>query len=134
MDESQQRKEGQGQQGFSSLLTLVETLSGIPEGSDMFLPEETLLQSSDITDIAQHLVDLVRQVLDCSMVFLMSVAPVTDQVHFVAMSGLTVEQGKRRREVTAGSSRAEFLSAEGLGKIWAHGAGMITGGMFMMPD
>ncbi|HEX4204258.1 MAG TPA: ATP-binding protein [Ktedonobacteraceae bacterium] len=87
------------QRVHEALLSMNEAIGHLPAGLDLIWPEETFLLSPPAVFVAQHLVDVIRQVLNCRRVSLFAFQHPTGYVRYVAGSGLTAEQEQHARKV-----------------------------------
>jgi signal transduction histidine kinase len=79
------------QRVHEAVVTLTNAISHMPEHLELVIPEEILLLSPPVIFVAQQLVDVVRQVLDCRRASLLSHGSEGHE-YYVAGSGLTAEQ------------------------------------------
>ena len=86
------------QRVHEAVLTLTDAVARIPEYLDFASPEETPLLSPPVSFVAQQLVNVIRQVLDCHRVSLIAYGPENHQ-YYVAGSGLTAEQQQYWQQV-----------------------------------
>lgn len=107
-------------QTSTTLLTLIQVIAHIPSLIDRWSPEATLLLPPAMSFIEQQLVDLIGQMLACDLVFLLSLGPPGDRLHYVAMWGLTPEQERRRRENSGRFSLSDFLDEATLAQLYAN--------------
>src|SRR5260221_11304447 len=77
---------------------LKEAIAHIPEHLDLASPEGLFLLSPPVLFVAQQLVDVIAQVLDCQHVSLVALGPRAGHLHYVVGSGLTSEQEEYRRK------------------------------------
>lgn len=80
------------QRVHQAVAMLTEAITRIPMQQDLALPEETPLLSPPAIFVAQQLVDVIYQVLECPRVWLSALGPLTGRSYYVAGSGLTPEQ------------------------------------------
>lgn len=86
------------QRVHEAVLTLTDAIAHIPEHLDLASSEETPLLSPSVSFVAQQLVNVIRQVLDCRRVSLIAYGP-ADHQYYVAGSGLTAEQQQYWQQV-----------------------------------
>jgi signal transduction histidine kinase/PAS domain-containing protein len=86
------------QRVHQAVLALTDAIAHIPEHFDPAPPEETPLLSPPVSFVAQQLVNVIRQVLDCRRVSLITYGP-EDHQYYVAGSGLTAEQKEYWQQV-----------------------------------
>jgi signal transduction histidine kinase len=79
------------QRVHEAILVLTDTIAHLPVHIDLTPSEDTPLLSTPVIFVAKSLVDLIRQVLSCRRVSLLTFGP-SGQVYLVAGSGLTPEQ------------------------------------------
>jgi len=95
------------QRVHQAVLNLREAIAHIPEHIDLACPEGPSLLSPPVLFIAQQLVDLIGQVLDCQYVSLLALGPPAGHLYYVVGSGFTSEQEHYRRKM-----RGCFLPSE----------------------
>ncbi len=95
------------QRVHQAVSSLKEAIAHIPEHLDFTSPEGPFLLSPPVLFVAQQLVDVIGQVLDCHHVSLLALGPPASHLHYVVGSGFTSEQEQNRRK-TGGS----FLPSE----------------------
>ncbi|WP_075164168.1 ATP-binding protein [Ktedonobacter racemifer] len=79
-----------------AVLTLTQAIVQVPSDMDFTLPKETPLLSPRLLLVAQQLVDVIHEILDCRRVALWALGS-TGYMHYVTGSGFTTEQEHRRR-------------------------------------
>jgi signal transduction histidine kinase/PAS domain-containing protein len=86
-----------------AVLSLTETIAHLPERFPepvtSVLPQGLLLFSPPVVLIAQQLVDLIRQVLNCQRVSLKALGP-TGYYYYLAGSGFPTEQGQPEQKAS----------------------------------
>ncbi|WP_236600497.1 histidine kinase dimerization/phospho-acceptor domain-containing protein [Ktedonobacter sp. SOSP1-85] len=87
------------QRVHKATLDLLTAIAQIPEQMDHILPEETFLLSPPVLFVAQQVVNVIRQVLDCHRVIMFAFGRRTGHLHFVAGNGLTAEQEQHWRDI-----------------------------------
>ncbi|HEX4202802.1 MAG TPA: PAS domain-containing sensor histidine kinase, partial [Ktedonobacteraceae bacterium] len=102
---------------YQALSTLIQAIAHIPKIIDTPHEDNHLLLSKRTHTIEQHLVDLIRQVLDCDWVFLFSIGP-ENRVYYVATSGLTQEQEQRRMQINGRYTMADFLDESTIARLY----------------
>src|SRR5258708_13701199 len=95
------------QRVHQAMLNLREAIAHIPEHSDLAFPEGPSLLSPPVLFVAQQLVDVIGQVLDCQYVSLLALGPPAGHLYYVVGSGFTSEQEHYRRKM-----RGCFLPSE----------------------
>jgi len=95
------------QRVHQAVSTLKEAIAHIPEQLDVAAPGGIFLLSPPVLFVAQQLVDVIRQVLDCQDVSLLASAPGAGRIHYAVGSGFTPEQEQYRREI-----RGRFLPSD----------------------
>lgn len=93
-----------------AVLTLTQAIVQVPPDMDFTLPKETPLLSPRLLLVAQQLVDVIHEVLDCRRVALWVLGS-TGHLHYVAGSGFTAEQEHCRRR-----DSGHFLATELVGE------------------
>jgi hypothetical protein len=86
------------QRVHQAVSTLRDAIAHIPEHPDVASPPEIFLLSPPVLFVAQQLVDVISQVLDCQFISLCAFAPGAGRVHYAVGSGFTPEQEQYRRE------------------------------------
>jgi len=69
--------------------------------------------------VAQQLVDVIRQVLDCQHVNILALEPGAGRVHYAVGSGFTPEQEQYRREIRGRFLPSDFVDAPVLARLFA---------------
>ncbi len=87
--------------------TLTQAIAHIPEHMDLALPEEIFLLSPPVLFVAQQLVEVIGQVLDCQHVSLLALGSPANHMHYVMGGVCTSEQKPYRR-----NPRGHFLPSE----------------------
>ena len=107
------------QRVHQAVSTLRETIAHIPESLTVAPPAEIFLLSPPVLFVAQQLVDVIRQVLDCRFVGLRAFAPGTGRLHYMVGSGFTPEQVQYRREMRGHFLLSDFVDATVLPRLAA---------------
>src|SRR5215469_1096781 len=94
------------QRVHQAVSSLTEAIAHIPEQIPFALPEGPFLLSPPVLFVAQRLVDVIRQVLDCQYVSLVALGP-AGRLYYAVGSGLPSEQEQYRRE-----RRGRFLPSD----------------------
>ncbi|HEY3993476.1 MAG TPA: ATP-binding protein [Ktedonobacteraceae bacterium] len=81
-----------------AVVTLTEAIAHIPAQVDFTVPEETFLLSPPIAFIAQHLVEVIGDVLGYYRLLLVAFEPPAGHLYYIASSGFTTEQEQQFRE------------------------------------
>src|SRR5260221_7665160 len=76
-----------------------EAIGHIPEHFDLASTEGLLLLSPPVLFVAQQLVVVIAQVLDCQHVSLVALGPRAGHLHYLVGSRLTSEQEEYRRKM-----------------------------------
>jgi signal transduction histidine kinase len=100
--------------------TLKEAIAHIPEQIDCTFPEGILLLSPPVFFVAQQLVDVIGQVLDCQHVFLLALGPRASHLHYVVGSGFTSEQEQCRRKTNESFLLSDFVDEAVLARLSAN--------------
>ncbi|GHO51034.1 sensor histidine kinase [Ktedonospora formicarum] len=87
------------QRVYESMLDLLTAIMQIPGQREYILPEETFLLSPPVLFVAQQVVNIIQQVLNCHDVEMFAFARQTGHLHFVAGTGLTDEQEQRWQDM-----------------------------------
>jgi len=96
------------QRVHQAVITLSEAIAHIPEHIDLAFNEVTLLLSPPVLLIAQQLVNVIGQVLDCHAVSLQALGP-EGRLYYAVGSGFTSEQEQYRREMRGYYSPTEYF-------------------------
>jgi len=105
------------QRVHQALLYLRKTIAHLPE-IDLVLPGAIFLLSPPVVFVAQQLVDLIGQVLDCEHITLAALGPV-GRLHYAVGSGLTSKQEQYRRERSGYFLPADFVDEAVLARLFA---------------
>ena len=103
-----------------AVLNLREAIAHIPEHSDIACPEGPFLLSPPVLFVAQQLVDMIGQVLDCQYVSLLALGPPAGHVYYVVGSGFTSEQEHYRREMRGCFLPSELVDETTLARLAAN--------------
>ena len=113
---------------YQSVLSLAETIAHLPEHLACTFPEKPSLLSPEVLFVAQHLVEVIGDVLDCQHVALQVVEPRTGLLHFVAGRGFTPQQEQERRELSGIFSPSAFVDDTILARLSANQEVLLTPG------
>jgi len=103
-----------------AVLNLREAIAHIPEHSDLAFPEGLFLLSPPVLFVAQQLVDVIGQVLDCQYVSLLALGPPAGHLYYVVGSGFTSEQEHYRRKMRGCFLPSEFVDETVLARLVAN--------------
>ncbi len=98
---------------------LREAIAHLPEQLDFASPEGIFLLSPPVLFVAQQLVDVIRQVLDCQHVNICALEPASGRVYYVVGSGFTPEQEQYYREMRGRFLPSDFVDATVLARLSA---------------
>jgi signal transduction histidine kinase len=107
------------QRVHQAVSTLREAIAHLPEQLDFASPEGIFLLSPPVLFVAQQLVDVIRQVLDCQHVNMCALEPGTGRVHYAVGSGFTPEQEQYYREMRGRFLSSDSVDATALARLWA---------------
>ena len=107
------------QRVHQAVSTLRDAIAHIPEHLDIASPPGIFLLSPPVLFVAQQLVDVIGQVLDCQFVSLVAFAPGSGRVHYAVGSGFTPEQERHRRERRGYFLPSDFLDETVLTRLSA---------------
>ena len=99
--------------------TLREAIAHIPEHLDFISPEGIFLLSPPVLFVAQQLVDVIGQVLDCQYVSLLALGPGAGHLHYAVGSGFSPEQEQDRREMRGCFLPSDFVDETVLARLSA---------------
>ena len=110
------------QDTLNALLAMAETLVLTPDSSTPSGPLTTAdgYVPTEVSRVAQRLVELTRSVLGCERVAITTVEPETNELHSVAAIGLTAEEESKWRSRTPGFHLSDLFSDS------AHGSQLLT--------
>lgn len=97
---------------------LIDAIAQVPYHLELTLPEETPLLSPAILLIAQQLVDVIRQILECQYVTLWAPGTATGHIYYVTGSGQATEQENYRREATGAVILSDFLNDAAIAPLY----------------
>jgi signal transduction histidine kinase len=112
---------------------LQEAIAHIPEHLDFAPLEGLFLLSPPMLFVAQQLVDVIGQVLDCNIVSLVALGPPAGHVHYVMGSGLTSEQEQHRRERRGCFLPSEYVGETVLGRLSANQEAILPSDRVRLP-
>ena len=107
------------QRVHQAVSTLREAIAHLPEQLDFASPEGILLLSPPVLFVAQQLVDVIRQVLDCQHVNMCALEPGAGRVHYAVASGFTPEQEQYYREMRGRFLPSDYVDAPVLARLFA---------------
>ncbi len=107
------------QRVHQAVSTLREAIAHIPEHIPCASPEGIFLLSPPVLFVAQQLVDVIRQVLDCQHVNICALEPAAGRVYYVVGSGFTPEQEQYYREMRGRFLPSDFVDATVLARLSA---------------
>ena len=108
------------QRVHQAVLSLREAIAHIPEHSELAFPEGSFLLSPPVLFVAQQLVDVIGQVLDCQHVSLLAFRPPAGYLHYVVGSGFTSEQEAYRRKTRGYFLPSDFVDETVLARLSAN--------------
>ena len=108
------------QRVHQAVSSLKEAIAHIPEHLDLASPEGLFLLSPPVLFVAQQLVDVIGQVLDCQQVSLVALGPRAGHLHYVVGSGITSEQEEYRRKTRGCFLPSEFVDETVLARLSAN--------------
>lgn len=107
-------------QNEAALLSLINAIAHLHDLLAISPSEETLLLPSCINGIAQHLADLIRDLLAAQTVFLFSLGSFDQRLYYIAFSGLTAEQAELRWKNSGRYGLADFLDSDVIKDLYVH--------------
>jgi len=107
------------QRAHQAVSTLREAIAHIPKHLDVASPPGIFLLSPPVLFVAQHLVDVIGQVLDCQFVILLALAPGAGRLHYAVGSGFTREQEQYHRQTSGYFLPSDFLDETVLTRLAA---------------
>ena len=108
------------QRVHQAVSSLKEAIAHIPEHLDFTSPEGSFLLSPPVLFVAQQLVDVIGQVLDCHNVSLLALGPPAGHLHHAVGSGFTSEQEQYRREKSGSFLPSEVVDETVLARLSAN--------------
>jgi len=106
------------QRVHQAVSTLTAAIAHLPEQIPFTFPEGPFLLSPPVLFVAQQLVDVIGQVLDCQHVALAALGP-AGRLHYAVGSGLTSKQEQYRRERSGYFLPADFVDEAVLARLCA---------------
>ncbi|GHO49439.1 GAF domain-containing sensor histidine kinase [Ktedonospora formicarum] len=94
------------------LQTFVSTLSDLPTYQSFKFPEQPWFLLSEITDIAQRLVELAKNEMDCDQVVIYAHSYPDNYVYILSATGLTDEQLHHRCKAAGLYTMSEYLDPD----------------------
>jgi PAS fold len=107
------------QRVHQAVSTLREAIAHLPEQLDCASPPGILLLSPPVLFVAQQLVDVIRQVLDCQHVNICALEPGAGRVHYAVGSGFTPEREQYYREMRGRFLPSDYVDATVLARLLA---------------
>jgi len=112
------------QQVHEAVLALGDAIAFLSADDAQALPQEPLLRSPLVSQVAQPLVDMIRQVLDGRRVLLLSLGP-AEQLSYIAGSGLTTEH-VQILQVLQGTAASTLVDEQVMARLSAHQGVLLT--------
>src|SRR6266567_2999613 len=106
------------QRVHQAVSSLTEAIAHIPEQLDFAFPEGPFLLSPPVLFVAQQLVDVIGQVLDCQHVSLAALGP-AGRLYYAVGSGFTPEQEQNRWERSGRFLPSDFVDEPVLAHLFA---------------
>jgi len=106
------------QRVHQAVSSLTEAIAHIPEQLDFAFPEGPFLLSPPVLFVAQQLVDVIGQVLDCQHVSLAALGP-AGRLYYAVGSGFTSEQEQDHRERSGCFLPSDFVDEPVLARLFA---------------
>ncbi len=106
------------QRVHQAVSSLTEAIAHIPEQLDFAFPEGPFLLSPPVLFVAQQLVDVIGQVLDCQHVSLAALGP-AGRLYYAVGSGFTPEQEQDHRERSGCFLPSDFVDEPVLARLFA---------------
>ncbi|GCF06978.1 GAF domain-containing sensor histidine kinase [Dictyobacter arantiisoli] len=113
---------------------LVETLPEIPEPFDHPDLDVTCFVLPHIHAIAQSMVDLIQQQLDCRQVLLASLDLSSDRCYLLAASGLSPEQLQQRQKIVTEYALSTLVGPAALDMLQANQVVVLSRALLPIPD
>jgi signal transduction histidine kinase len=121
------------QRVYQAVLSLKEAIAHIPEQIDLASPEGLFLLSPPVLFVAQQLVDVIGQILDCQHVSLVALGPRDGHLHYVVGSGFTPEQEEYHRETSGCFLPSDFVDETVLARLSANQEVILPAGRLRFP-
>lgn len=133
----QQRRALHLQRVYEAVLTLTEAIARLPESLPAQvagpLRGESQLLSPPVVFIAQRLVDVIRQVLNCRRASLKALAWPVGYLHFVAGSGFTAEEEAPERTASGLVTLSEAFNEPQRKRLFARQEVVVPGDQVYIP-
>jgi signal transduction histidine kinase len=121
------------QRVHDAVATLQEAIAHVPEHLDLTFPEGTIfLLSPPVLFVAQQLVDVIRQVLDCQHVGLLAFGP-AGHLHYAVGGGFTQEQEQFVQERIGRFLPSDLLDETALARLDAGQEVMLSTDRMRLP-
>jgi signal transduction histidine kinase len=104
---------------YEALLALIHAVSHLPELIGNPLQEGKLPLPLTITVVSQYLVNIIHEALDCERVVLFSLEQPSLALHYLAMSGFTPEQTRKRMESDGLMMLPQMLEEDNISRLFA---------------
>jgi signal transduction histidine kinase len=121
------------QRVYQAVLSLKEAIAHIPEQIDLASPEGPFLLSPPVLFVAQQLVDVIGQILDCQQVSLVALGPRDGHLHYVVGSGFTPEQEEYHRKTSGCFLPSDFVDETVLARLSANQEVILPAGRLRFP-
>ncbi|GER87692.1 hypothetical protein KDW_18540 [Dictyobacter vulcani] len=96
----------------TAIFTLIKAIASIHDCIYRPSSEDNLLLPASINIVGQQMTDLISQLLKTQAVLLMSFGPPDRHIHYVAVSGLSDEQARERKEQSGRYTLTDFLDQD----------------------
>lgn len=114
------------QRVYEAIVSITAALEHMPDVANHPLPEESVLLSPPVLFVAQQVVEVIHNILECQRVGLLAFRLPTDFIYYVAGSGLNPEQEQYLRERGGRLQLTEFLDEKRIMYLCANQEVMVT--------
>ena len=112
---------------------LKEAIARLPEPVDFAFPEGIFLLSPPVPFVAQQLVDVISNVLECQHVSILAFGPHAGHMHYVMGSGFTSEQEGYRRKISGKFMLSDLVDEATLARLSANQEVILSADRLRLP-
>ncbi len=122
------------QRVHEAVLSLREAIAHIPEDDiDFTFPEGIFLLSPPVLFVAQQLVEVIHEILDCQYVNLLALGPRGGHLHYAVGSGFTSQQEQYHRKMLGCFLPSDFVDETVLDRLSAGQEVMLPANQVHLP-
>ncbi len=116
-----------------AVMALKEAIMHLPEPVDFTFEERIFLLSPPVLLVAQQLVEVIHEVLDCERVSLLAIGPRAGHLYYAVGSGFTWEEKQYRYKVRGSFLPSDFVDDTVLAHLSANQEVILPAGRLRLP-